>query len=315
MAKAAQDAGISISGSVKEMMELQQRGELISAKVLPFFAQRMHEAAVANGGLENALNSNRVAMNRMVTSFQMAGDAMFKSGFGEGLTELFNSIGDMISDNMPLWKALGKIVGGVLSGLADVIDTIIAPALSALGSIFHALTKLFGDFSGWIAAIILRFGVFGQIISKVWGVLGGGKSVVGALIRVFSKFLIPIQFALGLLEEIAEFFAPTGKRTLIGTNINKIFESEAFNKFTNTVSAFVKGISDLPSAQQQQSVDKVQRLNTVKPFSYGTPPPQQINVTGDVYLDSQLVGQQVMGTEAAKSAIDSRVGDYTMRRY
>ncbi len=54
MAKAAQDAGLSTSGTVKEMLELQKQGKLVSSEIIPHFSKRMSEAAKANGGLEAA---------------------------------------------------------------------------------------------------------------------------------------------------------------------------------------------------------------------------------------------------------------------
>ena len=91
MSKSAKDAGLTLDGSVKSMMALQQTGGLISAKVLPFFAKNMSEAARANGGLENAMNSNRVAMNRFMLSAKEAANTIFTAGLSSGLTEFFNT--------------------------------------------------------------------------------------------------------------------------------------------------------------------------------------------------------------------------------
>ncbi len=147
MAKAAKRAGLSVNGTVKEMMELQKNGQLISSKVLPFFAEELSNAARANGGLEKAMLDNRVAMNRMLTAYQMAADTFFKTDVEKGLTEFFNNSADMIKNNEILWKSLGKIVGSTLSGIAKIIKYVVNPFVSAMSSVFNFLTKILNDFS------------------------------------------------------------------------------------------------------------------------------------------------------------------------
>ena len=79
MAKAAQDAGLSVNGTVAELMKLMEQGKVASDVILPHFAKRLHEAASANGGLEKAMNSNRAAMARLITSSQEAANEFFVS--------------------------------------------------------------------------------------------------------------------------------------------------------------------------------------------------------------------------------------------
>ncbi len=66
---------------------------------------------------------------------------------------------------------------------------------------------------------------FGSILPKL--VLGTKTwaAAVGYLRTTFLRLLLPITLLVGALEEISEFFSPTGKKTLLGTNINTIGDS------------------------------------------------------------------------------------------
>ena len=85
MAGAAKDAGLSLNGTVKELFKLMEEGKVATNVILPHFSKRMREAAANNGALEKALNSNRVAMNRLMFAAQMASNEIFKAGWAEGL--------------------------------------------------------------------------------------------------------------------------------------------------------------------------------------------------------------------------------------
>ncbi len=316
MSKAAQDAGLSVNGTVAEMMDLQQRGELISTEVLPHFAKRLREAAAANGGLEKAMNSNRVAMNRMTTAFQVASDEFFNSGFGEGLTDMFNSIGKLMKDNSTLWESLGKIVGGVLKALSVVIDEVLNPILSALGSILNLITTTLGDFSGILVAVVAKLGFVGKALEWVWSLLSGGQGIVGALARTFTRLLTPILLVVGALEELAEFFAPTGKKTLIGTNINDIMPD--FNKVNDAmVSAQTKMSNDSPQAAETLKKIYAPRANSsfAGASSYGQAFAGKQVIEVPVYLDGTQIGQAVAETTPVTDAIDRRISDASTSAY
>ncbi|MCP3682614.1 MAG: tape measure protein, partial [bacterium] len=146
MGLAAKDAGLSVNGTVGELMKLMEQGRVATQTVLPFFAKRMREAAQANGALEKALDSNRVAMNRFLFATTEAADIIFKTGFGEGLTDFFNTSGDSLRKLEPLWKALGRIIGSVFKVVSRGID-LITPPLRLLGMILDSITERFGDMS------------------------------------------------------------------------------------------------------------------------------------------------------------------------
>lgn len=150
MATAAKDAGLSVNGTVAEMLDLQKNGKLISSKVLPEFAEALSNAARNNNGLDDALKSNRVSMNRLQFTMEEAADNFFKSGFSEGLTDLFNSMSSFIRNNTKLWKSLGTVVGGVLKLLAKLV-TVLEKAFQALGAVIDGVVFIMGDFAALLA--------------------------------------------------------------------------------------------------------------------------------------------------------------------
>ncbi len=146
MAKAAQDAGLTVKGTALELEVLMKKGKLMSADVLPFFAKRLQEFANANGALESKLNSNRVAMNRLKSSYEIAADEFFSAGWGEGLTELFNDLAKNIQGLNPLLRGFGRIFGSVMRGISTAITLVSAP-FKVFGMLLDKVTQLTGRFS------------------------------------------------------------------------------------------------------------------------------------------------------------------------
>lgn len=146
MAKAAQDAGLTVNGTALELEDLMKKGKLRSADVLPFFAKRLQEFANANGALESKLNSNRVAMNRLKSSYEIAANEFFDAGWGEGLTELFNDLAKNIKGLNPLLRGFGRIFGSVMRGISTAITLVSAP-FKVFGMLLDKVTQLTGRFS------------------------------------------------------------------------------------------------------------------------------------------------------------------------
>jgi hypothetical protein len=157
-------------------------------------------------------------------------------------------------------------------------------------------------------------GWFGEVIKRVWKFLSGGKGVFGALTRVVKTFLLPLYAALAVLEELAEFLAPTGKKTLIGTNITEVLESSGILKIVDRIEGLFNTISEVTSkGNGQLTTPHGMASSTNKAMSYmqmqaGKNAP--LVLKGDVYLNSESVGQQVLRSEAASSEIDTRISGY-----
>ncbi|WP_396197387.1 tape measure protein, partial [Flavobacterium sp.] len=74
MAKAAQDAGISTTGTTQELAKLLEQGKVASTVVLPFFAKRMEEAFGKNA--EQNVNTLSGSANRMRNELTYMMDAL-----------------------------------------------------------------------------------------------------------------------------------------------------------------------------------------------------------------------------------------------
>lgn len=220
MAKAAMDAGISTDGSVKSLMKLMEEGKVMANEVLPHFSKRLRETAAT--GLDKAMDSNRVAMNRLVNATQIAGDTIFTSGWGEGLTDLFNSLAEMIKENETLFTEFGKTMGKVFKGLAWLVENVLDPVFSALGSILHGVNSAMETFGDWVALALIPLIKFSPILGRIVKHFGGLRAVMGVVAKIATRMFLPFYLGLGVLEEIAEFFSPTGKKTLLRFNINDI---------------------------------------------------------------------------------------------
>lgn len=290
MAKAAQRAGLSTNGTIKEMLALQQTGSLISSKVLPHFSDLLHEAAVNNGGLENAMLSNRVAMNRMATATQVAADTIFKSGWGKGLTELFNSTADMIKENEVFFKAFGATVEGVFNAISHTITYVIGPAFKALGYVLDHITRALGSTGTEIVAF--GVGLFVLIknlrgLSFVLALVGGSATAAMAPFLLWLGTLSAIVLA---LEDIATF--AKGGESYTGDMVDYIKD--------NPVKAV---LSATPLGGMYSGGKKA--YNSL----FGETKQAPINVTNqvEVILNAEQVGSAVGSTEGVKSAIDHRM--------
>lgn len=104
----------------KDFLKMMERGELVATEVLPKVTVELHKAARANGALDAALKSVSVTEGQFITQSQKAGDLIFKSGFGEGLSELYQTLTDILKDSGPQLKKLGDIFGKMFKGIAHL---------------------------------------------------------------------------------------------------------------------------------------------------------------------------------------------------
>jgi len=107
MAKAAQDAGLSVSGSTQELGKLLDEGRVASAEVLPFFAKRMEEAFGKNA--EANINTISGSANRFNNELTLLIDALDNGKVISFWATFQNSMADVFKDlayyiNSGSWK-------------------------------------------------------------------------------------------------------------------------------------------------------------------------------------------------------------------
>lgn len=307
MAKSAGDVGLTVNGTVAEMLDLQQSGGLISSIVLPKFAANLQAAAKANDGLEKAMKSNRVAMNQLGFSSQMASKKIFENGWAKGLTVLFKSLTAVLQDNGLFLEEFGSLAGKVFKGLAWLIDNVVSPVMSSLGSILHGLNAAIEKFGGWVAAVLLPLAKFSPILGGIIKKFGGVNVVMKVLGFAFKRLLTPLYLILGVLEEVSEFFAPTGKKTLLGFNIDDM--KDPFQKWLDTLDSIWEKLNMI--FDQSSRDDGIGgRGNTSKVTPHGMPTmktpkstTQQVTLQAEVNLDGNKMGDIILSSESAKQKV------------
>lgn len=309
MVKAAQDIGLidkglTLTKATAAFGKLQEEGKVMSEEILPRFAERLK--MVASTGLEEKLKSNRVAMGRLQFAFEDAANSFFKSGFEKGLTSLFNTSADLIADNEILWKSLGTIIGGILKGVAYLIEKVVAPAFSAFGSILGALTVAFGDFTALLVPGLSPLAYI--LLPKIISGLGGVHKAMLALRTFALGTLAPFVLLIAALEEISEFFNPTGKKTLIGSNINTLTGDQAAKN--EAIVARVKR-NYTPEMKAAERVSAV-----TSSFGYGGRGNQSsVTVNAAVNLDGEKVGTIVMQSEGAQQQVNRQINTASTGNY
>ena len=304
MALAAQDAGISVTGTVAEMLKLQQAGALVSDKVLPHFGKRMREAARANGGLDAALNSNRVAMNRFMFSVQEAANVVFTSGLSKGLTEFFNAAATSVVELKPLWESLGAVFGSVFSILSKGIKAV-TPTLKAFGEVLKSITTALGESYAWILTTTTATSILFGVLHKM------GKA------KIFTMNALPIlaqiTAMLAAIQEVA-FWAEELDNLLFSRNKRGLLYDAETGK-TTIAEGYVEGMKSaisraplgwlynvLPTEGAAGSYNQMQALG-VKPTT-----PVQVNIS--VTADAQQMGIGVAKSPAITSAMQGVVQQF-----
>jgi tape measure domain-containing protein len=113
----------------KDLFKLMEDGKLFSKDILPHVAKQMKEAARNGGALDKAMKSNRASWQRLNTSMQNAMNVFFTSGFGNELTNAFDSISAAIDGSGGAFEMFGHIAGKIVEGATDAFtelhDTVI----------------------------------------------------------------------------------------------------------------------------------------------------------------------------------------------
>ncbi|MEJ8325435.1 tape measure protein [Kosakonia sacchari] len=181
----------------KDLFDLMQQGKLFSKDILPYVAKQMKAAARAGGALDKAVNSNRAAWQRLQTSVQNAMNIFFTSGFGNGLTSMFNSISAAIDGSGDTLEFFGHIAGQIVAGINDAFlelhDTVVLVAriieyYAAKMGISGEQLKTFGEMAAYVAGVALFAG-------SIWKLGGAFKWLL--------TMLNPLTKLLGVMKGIA----------------------------------------------------------------------------------------------------------------
>lgn len=187
--KATQEAFGDTSIDVAKMMDMMQKGELKAAKVMPFVAKYYAEAARKGGALDKALESNRVAMQRLQQTWVNFQNAIFEGGFGEQMTRVFRDLATILSSNGELATNLGAFFGSVIEGFWDMVtevhddfvllDRILSFYAEKMGYQGDILKEVFN----W-AGYAIGIGIFIGGLNKLFTILSKIAGLRGALVAI-----------------------------------------------------------------------------------------------------------------------------------
>lgn len=187
--KAAQEAFGDTTIDVEKLMDMMQKGELKAAKVLPFVGKYFAEAARKGGALPKALESNRVAMQRLSLTWIDFQNQIFEGGFGEQMTRVFRDLAKILDSNGDLAKNLGRFFGNVIEGFWDMVteihddfvllDRIVSYYAEKLGYQGDMLKQVF-DWAGYALGI----GIFVGGLNRIFKILTKIAGLRGALVAI-----------------------------------------------------------------------------------------------------------------------------------
>ena len=157
-----------------------ENGELLAADVLPKVAKEMKKVAAV--GLEDKLDTLRVAQGQFFNELQKAGDTIFQGGFADSLKELFFTVGEFLKENEHALKSLGKVFGllfNLINIVAKALLPIIGTVTSVAGTLADALNSVFGNEA---SQDVLAFALgIGAITGAVYGLVKANKLLNGVL--------------------------------------------------------------------------------------------------------------------------------------
>lgn len=196
-----------------DLFKLMEDGKLFAKDILPYVADEMKKTARSGGALDKAVKSNAASMARMKTAFQNSMNTIFKSSFGDELTNTFDRITDALNNNQGAFELFGDIAGGVLDGFTDALATVHDTFIllqAVLQAHFPGLTSMFegmGKTVGQVAGYVLFTGA-------IWKLGGALKFLVGMAVPL--KGLLTTLTAINALGgggAIGKDGKPTGQTT------------------------------------------------------------------------------------------------------
>lgn len=310
MAKAAQNVGkidkaLGLNEAVAAMLKLQEQGQLISSEVLPEFGRVLSQSA--SKGLVGALDSNRVSMNRLMFSFQEAADIIFKSGFGEGLTELFNSLSKVVVDLKPLWESLGMIIGSVFSLISDGVKAV-TPTLISLSNVFNSIVSSIGDGREYLLLLIGPAAMLGKIMRGMALSVSPWVAGLTAGLLVFKELAFWAEEIDNLLfskNKIGVLYDPRkGDANNTSGNVAKHMLGAADTSSMGIGDSIMASMMGMFSQRNMGSFVSSAMGSSINAGSFLG---KQFTMTGNVIIDGQKVGEVAAKSDAVRDTIQSEI--------
>ncbi|HHB1428351.1 TPA: tape measure protein [Serratia odorifera] len=197
--------------TTQDLFKLMEGGKLMSKDILPAVADEMKLLARQGGALDKAIKSNRASYQRLKTAIQSSMGQFFEGGYGDSLTNTFDTLTEVLNDNSDSFRTWGHIAGQVIDGATEAFDVLyngvvftfrsIQAILKKLGVPTEALSK-WADIGAYSMGVLLFAG-------SVWRLGSALKWVIG--------FLNPLTKLLGVMQGISAL----GGADAVGTAVKK----------------------------------------------------------------------------------------------
>lgn len=209
--KALQKTQNNANLTTQDLFKLMEGGKLMSKDILPAVADEMKLLARQGGALDKAIKSNRASFQRLKTAIQSSMGQFFEGGYGNSLTNTFDTLTEVLNDNSDSFKTWGHIAGQVIDGATEAFDVL-----------YNSIVFTFRS----IQAILKKLGVPTEALSK-WADIGaysmgvllfaGSVWKLGSAIKWVIGFLNPLTKLLGVMQGISAL----GGADAVGTAVKK----------------------------------------------------------------------------------------------
>ena len=181
----------------KDLFKLMEDGKLFSKDILPHVAKQMKAAARNGGALDKAMKSNRASWQRLNTSMQNAMNVFFTSGFGNELTNAFDSISAAIDGSGGAFEMFGHIAEKIVEGATD--------AFTELADFVTLTFRIIEYYAAKMGISGEQLKACGEMAAYAAGValFAGSVYKLGGAFKWVLTMLNPLTKLLGVMKGIA----------------------------------------------------------------------------------------------------------------
>lgn len=247
-----------------QLFKMMERGELLASEVLPKVAAEFRRTAREGGAYEEALKSLRTQKGRFVTESQRAADTIFKSGFEEGLAELYGELQNQLGETGKAQEDMGNIYKRFFQTMKVGLKVVV-PLLESMVHVISKTTDL-------LAHAASGYKNMYSVLKPIPYALEAITVASLGLFAIWKPLAAKLLFALGTLQEIASLFDDklvgaleksmgsqfnfkTGMSTeLVVTSDGEVFNPEDYAK---NVMIDVKEIKNFEDMQKFLDLNKI----------------------------------------------------------
>lgn len=230
---AVQIAAKAMGVTTQELFKMMEQGQLMATDFLPKFTVELRKAVREGDALGQGLKTSRVAMQRFGTAFRLNILDSFEAGAESGLGSFFTDLTIIISESSPLFKAFGRVFGGVMK--------VIGVTARALWTLIRPFVVIGDKITKYFSPSVAEGTEQLTLMQRAVNLLGDAFSTLGAAI------LTPFA----LLENFADSVSVVDFGKMFSGNLTD-FGTEML-KYSNSVRGSF-GLEQTPIPQKTQQV-------------------------------------------------------------